>query len=258
MGAHDLRQILYVVPFWLAVLGVVYPARAAQLPTAKDAVIVEIASIGAKAEASVEIESAEAGDADAQYNVGTAVTHENAHPALLSKGVEYLEKAAIQGHVLAMHNLAVLIRAGQVPKMNAADAFYWYQQAAEAGFAGSQNNLGDMYETGDGGTKSFADAIHWYTRAALQGEPTAYLSLGMCYAKGIGVSRNVVEAYRWLYLAVSKLEGSPNNRAQGERELADIAQTMSPTQIADGKRLAERFVPLKQTEFTIGDPRRGK
>lgn len=237
-----MRLILHVALFWLAVLGVVYPVGAAQSPAAKDAVIAEI-------------ERADAGDADAQYNVGTAITDETAHPALLPIGAEYLKKAAIQGHVFAMHNLAVLIRAGQVPKMNTADAFYWYQQAAEAGFAGSQNNLGDMYETGDGVTQSFGDAIHWYTRAALQGEPTAYFSLGECYAKGVGVSRNLVEAYRWLYLAVKKLEGAPHNRARAEAILSDIAQSMTPTQIADGIRFAEKFEPLKQTEYTIGDPR---
>lgn len=231
------------------------PASAAQTSTDRPIVSKEFMASDAKQYANDLVKRAESGDIDAQYIIGSQATNETANPALLPLGVAYLKNAANYGHVLAMHNLAVLIRAGKVPKLNNTDALYWYQQAAESGFAGAQNNLGDMYETGDGGTQSYGDAIHWYTRAALQGEPTAYWSLGLCYSKGIGVRRNVVEAYRWLTLAVSNLNEAPLNHASAERELADVVQQMSPAQIADGKRLAERFSPLKQTEYLIGDPR---
>jgi len=113
-----------------------------------------------------------------------------------------------------------------------------------------------MYETGDGVPKSYGDAIHWYTRSAMQGEPTAYMSLGTCYAKGLGVSRNVVESYRWRLLAVKHFKNAPNNRSETEREMKELEKTMTPQQIAEGLKLADKFVPLKQTKNTIGDPQR--
>ncbi len=68
----------------------------------------------------------------------------------------------------------------------------------------------------------------------------------------------MVEAYRWWLLAVKNFKNVPNNRAKAEREMKVLEQTMTPIQIADGLKLADNFVPLKQTSQTIGDPHRDK
>lgn len=198
--------------------------------------------------------AADAGDAQAQEILGMELIKQAKDTKSVSRGIAYLEQAAKQGHVYAMHNLAHLIRHGGVPGKTATDAFLWYLKAAEAGFAGAQNNLGDMYETGRGTTQSYGDAIHWYTRAAMQGEPTAYLSLGECYAKGLGVGRDGVQAYRWLLLAVKHFKNAPGNRAKAEKTMKEVESTLTPEQIAEGIKLADKFVPLVQTTMTIGDP----
>jgi len=241
-----MKQALFVLLLGLGVFGTVYPAVAE-----------EMSQEDAKALAEITV-AADAGNPEAQYYLGSYLLDEPKDAGDIARGITYLERAAKQGHVHAMHNLAFQIRPGKIPGKTATDAFYWYRRAAEAGFAGAQNNLGDMYETGDGTPKSPGDAIHWYTRSAMQGEPTAYLSLAECYTNGVGVSRDVVEAYRWWLLAVKTFKNAPNNRAKAVEEMKKLEKTMTPQQLADGLKLADNFVPLKQTSQTIGDPHRDK
>ena len=236
-----MKQVLLALLIGLGVFGAVYPAVAAEEPYDEAKAIVAVTA------------AADAGDAEAQYLIGNFLTENRKDDAKVVRGAAYFEMAAKQGHVLAMHSLANLIRHGYVPGKTPTDAFRWLLKSADAGLAGSQNNLGDMYETGDGVQKSYGDAVHWYTRSAMQGEPTAYLSLGDCYMQGHGVHRNEVEAYRWFVLAVKNFKNAPNNRAKAARAMKELEQTMTPTQIADGLKLADQFVPLKQTANTMTD-----
>lgn len=243
---EKVKRILAVLLVYFGVFGTTHPVVAGEVTDAEEKALAEL------------VEAAKAGNPEAQYHIGHALTYQETDANTFSTGIIYLERAAEQGHVLAMHTLAFFFRPGKVPGKTATDAFNWYRRAAEAGLAGSQNNLGDMYETGEGVSKSFGDAIHWYTRSAMQGEPTAYLSLAECYTKGIGVGRDVVEAYRWWLLAVKNFKNAPNNRAKAVTEMQDLEKTMTPQQIAAGLKLADKFVPLKQTTLTIGDPQRDK
>lgn len=163
----------------------------------------------------------------------------------------YRQKAEA-GDPLAMHNLAVRLRADEYSERDFDGAAYWYRKAAEMGFAGSQNNLGDMYEQGDGLPKSASDAIYWYTQAAMQGEPTAYFSLGSCFASGTGVLKDTVTAHAWLSLAVNGLPDGFNKR-DALKMLADVEGQMTESQIASAKHKAENFHPLSQTDLTLGD-----
>jgi TPR repeat protein len=200
------------------------------------------------------VAAAKGGNAEAQFLLGSVLTANRDDAANFSTGIAFLERAMKQDHVIATHNLAVLFAHGWVKGKTTTDAFNLYLRAAQAGFAGSQNNLGDMYEKGEGTAKSFGDAVHWYTRAAMQGEPTAYLSLGDCYWKGISVAPNPVEAYRWFLLAAKNLTKSPTNRTNAESSLRALEKTMTKEQVAEGHRLADRYVPLSQAEDLMNDP----
>ena len=174
--------------------------------------------------------------------------------------IKLLRQAAVTGHLFAMHDLALHLRAGTIVPKDYAAAARWYRRAAEWGgwgFAGSQNNLGDMYEKGRGVSKSLGDAIYWYTRAALQGEPTAYLSLGECFADGIGVTKDLIEAHFWLSLAAKNLhEGT--NRASAMSKLQEIEKFMLTEHIESAKAKVNAYTPYVQTPYKIGDPIKNK
>jgi len=80
-------------------------------------------------------------------------------------------RAAEQGHVRAMHNLGVLLAAGERPDY--VTAARWFALAAERGLVDSQFNLAVLHEGGRGVTKDPKQAYIWFALAAKSGEPTA-------------------------------------------------------------------------------------
>ena len=164
-----------------------------------------------------------------------------------------LIKAAEEGNILAMHNLALAYNfgMGKIPK-NQNRALYWYTWSAVSGFAGAQNNLGDMFEKGEGTPASLGSAIYWYTQAAMQGEPTAYFSLGELFLEGKGVPQNNVTAAIWLSLATRDLPQGVNY--ESAKKMRDKAfgslDEKSRNYVLSRVR---SFIPLKQTENTLSD-----
>ena len=80
-------------------------------------------------------------------------------------------RAAEQGHVKAMHNLAVLNIGGG--RSDYAAAAKWFGQAAEHGLADSQFNLAVLYQAGLGVPKDLQHAYKWLTLAARAGDAEA-------------------------------------------------------------------------------------
>ena len=102
----------------------------------------------------------------------------------------------------------------------------------------AQYNLGFMYEKGLGVPQDYAAAVKWYRLAANQGHATAQNNLGVMYGDGKGVpQQDYVQAYVWLTLAAA----AGNKEAVGNRDI--VARIMTPTQIADGQKLAREWKP---------------
>ncbi len=153
------------------------------------------------------LEDAEKGDAKAQHTVGCAYW--------CPSGAKEFDGVA-QDH---------------------AKAAMWFRKAAEQGLAWSQTALGAMYTCGEGVPKNQYEATRYYRMAAEQGDSSAQFNLGENYKRGNGVLQDKVQAYKWLSLGGrSRAEGY--SREAYESDLAELAGTMNPQQIA----LAERFV----------------
>jgi len=118
---------------------------------------------------------AEAGDADAQYNLGLMY--------VLGEGVEQDFKEAVK----------------------------WYQKAADQGDAIAQSNLGLMYQKGQGVEQDFKEAAKWWQKAADQGNVDAQNNLGVMYANGQGVEQNFVTGYAWWNIAATNGDQNAKN-----------------------------------------------
>ena len=105
------------------------------------------------------VERAEAGDADAQLNLGYMYDHGDGVPE------------------------------------NDVEAVKWYRLAADQGDADAQSNLGVMYGIGEGVPKDDVEAVKWFRLAADQGHATAQTNLGYAYFFGNGVPKDDVESY---------------------------------------------------------------
>jgi uncharacterized protein len=111
---------------------------------------------------------------------------------------------------------------------------------AKQGDSQAQVFVGYLYETGQGVQQDFSQAAQWYWKAAEQGNPVAQFQLGNMYHLGKGVTQNYIMAYMWLDLAANR----GNANAREIRRI--VAGKMDPADIAEAKRMAEEWKPLKQ------------
>lgn len=74
-----------------------------------------------------------------------------------------------------------------------------------------------------------------WVKDAEQGDSEAQTMLGYCYLNGDGVARDYVQAYKWFILT-----------STGTGFLSHIEARMTPEQIAEAKKLAAEFKPVKE------------
>lgn len=118
---------------------------------------------------------------------------------------------------------------------------------AESGNAYAQYRLGQVYAEATGELRSVEEAAKWFESAALQGQPHAQYKLGILYVNGNGVPRDFVQAYMWLSLSTRNIAGS-GSEAVRQRDL--VAARMSSSQVAEAKKLVQKWRPMKfETEM---------
>lgn len=186
------------------------------------------------------IETAERGDAEAQYKVGLMYDNgkgvpQNYFPQRYVEAAKWYRKAADQGNANAQSKLGLMYANGVGVLKDEAESAKWYRQAADQGNADAQNSLGIMYYFGKGVPEDFAESAKWYRMAADQGDANAQNNLGGMYARGQGVPKDFIQAYLLLTLA----------GAQGYFDTTQfreaVAAKMTSAQIAEAKRLISEW-----------------
>jgi uncharacterized protein len=110
---------------------------------------------------------------------------------------------------------------------------------AEQGNAEAQFNLGSLYYQGRGVPQDYKEAAQWMRKAAEQGHVFAQVTLGSLYAEGVRgvILKDHSQALMWFIFA----------SARGDIEALEfrdnLANRMTPTQIAEAQRLAREFKP---------------
>ena len=133
-------------------------------------------------------ESAQAGDATAQFLYGYQYLKGIDVEKNQEYGIHWLLKAANQNHFRAQFWLSVCYHQGMGVDKDIQKSFYWLKKAAINGHSVSQCQLGDFFYYGNDTHKpDYKEAIKWYTKASEQGDLDAKTQLGLCYALGKGV-----------------------------------------------------------------------
>jgi len=119
------------------------------------------------------------------------------------------------------------------------EAAKWYYLAGSQGHVKAQFRLGRAYARAEGVPKDYAEAIRWYGKAAEQGDAESQYRLGMLYMRGYGISQDLILAHKWLNLASTR----DHLKAKEKRE--EVAEVMSPADLAEAERLAVEWEPQK-------------
>lgn len=164
-------------------------------------------------------QQAEAGNADAQFNLGIAWINGSAGTVNYDQARYWWEKAAAQGQRIAQYNLGVLYDEGRGVSQDYRLAAQWYRKAAQQGFISAQYNLGNLYRDGKGVPQNAYIARDWQEKAAAQGDRDAMYALGSLYRQGaLGISDDGQHALAFYWLEQAAMRGHP----QAQAELAGL------------------------------------
>ena len=137
--------------------------------------------------------AAEAGNTDAQFNLGVLLA-DRLNPPDLAQARTWWTRAAEAGNTDAQFNLGVLL-ADRLNPPDLAQARTWWTRAAEAGNTDAQFNLGvllaDRLNPPD-----LAQARTWWTRAAEAGNTDAQFNLGVLLADRLNLP-DLAQARTW-------------------------------------------------------------
>lgn len=147
---------------------------------------------------------AQAGDAQAQLELGLAYVTGKAVDKDYAQAVNWFRKAAEQGNDPAQAELGMSYLYGQGVDKNYGEAIKWFQKASSQRNSNAENYLGLMYQNGWGVSKDNVEAIKWYSTSAEQGNQFAEVNFGFMYQNGWGVEKNVVEAKQWFQKAADQ------------------------------------------------------
>ncbi len=129
--------------------------------------------------------------------------------ANMSRALEYFERAAAEGSMLAKVNLGqIYLTRDANPKPDR--AFALFSEAAEAGVPAAQFRLGYLYETGVGVDADADRAEYWYEQAADAGLLSAQLHL-VNTLLGQGTETHTAEAIGWLSRAAQADDPAAHN-----------------------------------------------
>ncbi len=81
------------------------------------------------------------------------------------------------GSAEAQFNIAVMFQKGRGVPADSAEALRWYRLAAWRGHADAQNNLGGMLSRGEGIPEDYVQAHMWFSLAAVRGKQSAQRNL---------------------------------------------------------------------------------
>jgi len=139
---------------------------------------------------------ADAGDPRAQALLACLLTYSKEKSDRIS-AVALFRKAADQGEVIGMMELARCISYGSDVDKDEVEGVKWLRRAADRGEAEAQRYMGLRFEQGRGVAKDGKEAVAWYLKAAAQNDMYSMWCLGRMYDSGADIPKDDVEAAKW-------------------------------------------------------------
>jgi len=144
---------------------------------------------------------ADAGDAHAQYIIGTAYRDGGLLIPDTAKAQKFLECAAKQEIDAAQYALGKLYLSDDADVHDPAKGIYWLKRSADNGNDFAAYRLGKEYLSGKNTVKDAETAVSYLRQAANNGNAYAQYLLGKLTLMGEGVLKDTDAAYEWFAAA---------------------------------------------------------
>lgn len=195
--------------------------------------------------------SAEAGDLDAQYELGVKLASVDLNeppgsPRLL-EAAEWLLTAAEAGHPAAANEIGLGYAEGELGLPRDPErAFEWFRRAAAGGDAYGQYHLARAFRDGRGVLRNESAAGGYFILAARQGVPAAQFNLALLAREGVAFKRSRETSRRAASAALRQSYGAGSF-------FAEELETMSGAKLNDGAAWS-RFAPEGAATLRFGLP----
>ena len=170
------------------------------------------------------IVKADAGDSDSQFRVGSAYDTGKGAPRDGVKAMKYYLLAAEQGHANGQNSVG----SGLQAEKRYAEALPWYERAAAQGHPVALNNLAYLHDVGLGVQQNRAKGFELYSRSADLGWAEAMWNLANMYGSGQIGKTDMVMACVWTIRADRfKNQGNRQLTSQITRIMPYLKKTLS-------------------------------
>ncbi|MBV1706055.1 MAG: sel1 repeat family protein [Hyphomicrobiales bacterium] len=150
--------------------------------------------------------AAEKGNTGGEFAWGMDLINGFGTPKNIDAGKAWLTKAADAGNADAQYNLGILTLShgkGTIKPATFLAAATLFRKAAEGGNADAALSLGLLYQAGRGVPQDDASAAKWFLAAAKGDNAPGMVEYGLAEFKGSGVAKNEPGAARWLLKAAN-------------------------------------------------------
>ena len=214
---------------------------------------------------------ADAGDAYAQYIIGTAYRDSGLLIPDTAKAQKFLECAAEQGLDAAQYALGKLYLSDDADVRNSAKGIYWLKRSADNGNDYAAYRLGKEYLSGKNTIKDAETAVSYLRQAADNGSAYAQYLLGKLTLMGEGISKDPDAAYEWFAAAQDNghtyAEFFMKRMERGEQEppsvllsatrllyhMGNIFRDNAPAPVANGVQIdRKRLAQMRQKRVALG------
>lgn len=214
---------------------------------------------------------ADAGDAYAQYIIGTAYRDGGLLILDTAKAQKLLERAAEQDLDAAQYALGKLYLSDDVDVRNSTKGIYWLKRSADNGNDFAAYRLGKEYLSGKNVSKDTSTAAEYLRQAADNGSAYAQYLLGKLTLMGEGVPKDMDAAYEWFAAARDNghayAEFFMKRMERGEQEppsvllastrllyhMGDIFRDNAPAPAANGVQIDhKRLQRLREKKTAMG------
>ena len=214
---------------------------------------------------------ADAGDAYAQYIIGTAYRDGGLLIPDTAKAQKLLERAAEQDLDAAQYALGKLYLSDDVDVHDSAKGIYWLKRSADNGNDFAAYRLGKEYLSGKNVSKDTSTAAEYLRQAADNGSAYAQYLLGKLTLMGEGVPKDMDTAYEWFAAARDNghayAEFFMKRMERGEQEppsvllsatrllhhMSNIFRNNAPAPAANGVQIdRKRLAQLRQKRVALG------
>jgi len=174
---------------------------------------------------------------------GEFYIHTTSERLTCQAGFSWLADLAEAGDAEAMFELGGLYEVGSCAPVDKPKALAWLIKASEKGNGAASSAVGRLYYSGGQGiTANYAEALRWSSKGAILFNAEAFYYLGLLYQNGMGVPADHQKAYALFNISMHLYAFFTDGRTVAPRARDNAREALTPSEVADAKKVSEHLL----------------